>query len=57
MDRYSEIMLHDDISSPEDFEMKCPSCGLIVKIKAADRFSKCKRCGEIFYLEELENEY
>ena len=52
MDRYAEIMLHDDISSDETFDVQCPSCQLLVRLKISDHIIKCKRCGETFYIED-----
>lgn len=54
MDRYAENMLYDDISEKEDYEMTCPSCQQLLKIKRSDAYVKCMNCGEIFYLESLE---
>jgi ssDNA-binding Zn-finger/Zn-ribbon topoisomerase 1 len=56
MDGYAQMMLHDDVSSREEITIKCPSCQLDIKLKLSDHFIKCKRCGEMFYLEEILDE-
>lgn len=54
IDRYSEIMLHDDMSSREEITIACPACQMEMSIKASDEFAKCMRCGEQFYIEEID---
>jgi len=55
MDEYAKSMLHDDISPEEDLIIPCPSCQLDLHYKIVDQFVKCKRCGEIFYIEEVKD--
>ncbi len=53
LNSYSKIQ--DDMSDNESFEMACPYCNFIVKVNMTDEFVKCIRCGEIFYIEALED--
>lgn len=55
MDGYAESMLYDDVSTREEFEMQCPRCHQVMKLKTTDQYCKCLRCGESFYIEELIN--
>lgn len=55
MDRYSEIMLHDDMSSREELTISCPNCQVEIVVKLSDQFAKCMKCGEQFYLEEYDD--
>ena len=53
MDEYAESMLHDDVSPQEDLNIPCTRCELDVYFKIIDPVVKCKRCGEVFYIEEI----
>lgn len=53
MDGYAERMLYDDVSTQEEIEIQCPKCQLLFQLKVTDQLIKCKKCGEIFYIEEL----
>lgn len=55
MDGYAESMLHDDVSSKEAMEVICPRCELRLDMKTSDAYVKCLRCGEIFYIEAVED--
>lgn len=55
MDGYAESMLYDDMSTKKEINMQCPSCQLELTLKVTDEFVKCKRCGEMFYLEDMED--
>ncbi len=58
MDGYAKSMLFDYERSNEEINVHCEKCQLEFKAKKSDQFIKCKRCGEIFYLEEVdENEF
>lgn len=56
MDAYAESMLYDDVSTEEDINIPCPSCQHDVQFKMSDPVVKCKRCGESFYVEEMNTE-
>lgn len=59
MDRYSEIMLEDDINTKEETDILCLRCQSKIRIKVTDQFVSCMKCGESFYLELLDenNDY
>lgn len=54
MDLKSYSKIQDDMSGNESFDMACPYCAFTVKVNMTDEFVKCIRCGEIFYIEALE---
>lgn len=56
MDGYAKSMLYDDVSTQEEIDIECPKCHLIVRLKITDQIIKCKRCGEVFYIEEYINQ-
>lgn len=57
MDGYAEKMLYDDISTDKTMDIECPKCHVQVSAKITDEFIKCKKCGEIFYIEEMDSDY
>ncbi len=54
MDGYAQSMLNDNTRHNEG-KIPCPKCSLELTLRTTDEFIKCKRCGEIFYIEEIKN--